>query len=370
MENNLLPPGFRDELYEKSSIEHKYKNIIIDIFQINGYELIKTPLIEYVNLENKNNSFTIKDKNEKNDLSLRNDITMQIGRVSSSRLGKKKRPLKLCYYGEVVRKKGTMLRPERQFLQVGAECIGEKNYLADVEMLNLAYQSLSSVGIKDISIELSSHVFLDYLMKNNKKNDSNKKMQSFLRKKDFKSVSKFLDSDLHEFAHNLLACSGKLEEKKNFLDKLKINQETTDTANDLLNIYESFTNRNNEAKIILDLSESNYLDYHTGIRFTIFAKNVRGEVARGGRYELKNNALIEHSTGFNCYMDTIVRASSYIEKIHKILIPFDTSEKIKNNLIKKGYVIETFFGDLKNIVKFAKEKKIKFYLFKDQINNL
>ena len=90
MENNLLPPGFRDELYAKSSIEHKYKNIIIDIFQINGYELIKTPLIEYVNLENKNNSFTIKDKNEKNDLSLRNDITMQIGRVSSSRLGKKK----------------------------------------------------------------------------------------------------------------------------------------------------------------------------------------------------------------------------------------------------------------------------------------
>ena len=42
-----------------------------------------------------------------------------------SRLKNKKRPLKLCYYGEVVRKKGSILRPERQFLQVGAECIGE-----------------------------------------------------------------------------------------------------------------------------------------------------------------------------------------------------------------------------------------------------
>ena len=236
-------------------------------------------------------------------------------------------------------------------------------------MLNLAYQSLSSVGIKDISIELSSHVFLNYLIKNNKVIDNNK-MQSFLRKKDFKSVSKFLNSNLHEFAYNLLSCSGKLEEKKKILDKLKINYETTNAVNDLLNIYESFTNRNSEAKIILDLSESNYLDYHTGIRFTIFAKNVRGEVARGGRYELKNDKSIEHSTGFNCYMDTIIRASSSVEKIQKILVPFDTSEKIKKNLINEGYVIETFFGNLKNIKEFAKDKKIKFYLFKDQINNL
>ena len=40
--------------------------------------------------------------------------------------------------------------------------------LADVEMLYLAYQALTAVGIKDISIELSSHIFLDYLFKKNK----------------------------------------------------------------------------------------------------------------------------------------------------------------------------------------------------------
>ena len=45
-------------------------------------------------------------------LSLRDDITPQIIRIASSRLANKKRPLKLCYYGEVVRKKGTILRPE------------------------------------------------------------------------------------------------------------------------------------------------------------------------------------------------------------------------------------------------------------------
>ena len=56
-----------------------------------------------------------------------------------------------------------MLRPERQFLQIGAECIGEKNNLADVEMMDLAYSSLKHVGIKNISVEISSRVFVDKL---------------------------------------------------------------------------------------------------------------------------------------------------------------------------------------------------------------
>ena len=55
-----------------------------------------------------------------------------------------------------------MLRPERQFLQVGAECIGESSCLADVEMLDLAYQALKTVGIKNISIDLSSSDFINF----------------------------------------------------------------------------------------------------------------------------------------------------------------------------------------------------------------
>ena len=56
MINNLLPPGFKDELFDQSSTEHKYKNRIIDIFLANGYELVKSPLIEYANSKNKKNS--------------------------------------------------------------------------------------------------------------------------------------------------------------------------------------------------------------------------------------------------------------------------------------------------------------------------
>ena len=50
--DSLLPPGFSDEVSDKAAIEHKYKNIIINIFQLNGYKLVKTPLIEYENSTN------------------------------------------------------------------------------------------------------------------------------------------------------------------------------------------------------------------------------------------------------------------------------------------------------------------------------
>ena len=84
-----------------------------------------------------------------------------VARISSSRLKNLPRPLRLCYYGEVVRNDVSILRPERQFLQIGAECIGENSYLADIEILILTFKSLDSVGIKDISVDFSTPIFLD-----------------------------------------------------------------------------------------------------------------------------------------------------------------------------------------------------------------
>ena len=165
MSNFLLQSGFKDAIFEQASIEHNYKNKIINLFQLNGYELVKPPLIEYADSKNMDNVFIIKEKKEIRDLIIRNDITLQIARLANARLKLKIRPLKLCYYGEVIRKKGSMLRPERQFLQIGAECIGEKSYLADVEMLDLAYQALTIVGIKNISIDLSSSDFINFFLK-------------------------------------------------------------------------------------------------------------------------------------------------------------------------------------------------------------
>ena len=104
MSNFLLPSGFKDEIFEQANLEHKYKNRIINLFQTNGYELVKPPLIEFSNSKDSKNAFKIKQKKGEKDLILRNDITLQVSRLANSRLKNKTQPLKLCYYGEVIRK--------------------------------------------------------------------------------------------------------------------------------------------------------------------------------------------------------------------------------------------------------------------------
>jgi len=69
-----------------------------------------------------------------------------------------------------------------------------------------------------------------------------------------------------------------------------------------------------------------------------FAKNVRGEIASGGRYKIKNTLNEETAIGFTCFMDTVLRASSFENLSKKILLPFDTEETIKKKLIKKNHL--------------------------------
>ena len=69
-------------------------------------------------------------------------------------------------------------------------------------------------------------------------------------------------------------------------------------------------------------------------------------------------------------MDTVLRASLNLENINKILIPFNTSNQKKNELIDKHFVIETHFGNLQNIKKMASKKKCHSYLLDNKIIKL
>ena len=82
---------------------------------------------------------------------------------------------------------------------------------------------------------------------------------------------------------------------------------------------EEIINYDTKAKLIIDLCELDDKNYHNSIRFTFFAQNIRGEIARGGRYIIKNLDVHESATGFTCYMDTIMRASLVTKYLKKIM---------------------------------------------------
>ena len=353
---NLLPPGFRDDLSPLVEQEHSYLNKIISIFNSNGYHMVKPPLIEFVqHHEAHDNYFVIFNEDESKKLRIRNDITMQVARIANSRLNHLERPLRLCYYGEVVRNKGTMLRPERQFLQVGAECIGEKNNLADVEILMLAFESLQSVGIKSLLVDFSTPVFLNKIINSNlTKGKKNNFIKYFQRKDLSRVLSMIKDKTQIDFIKNLIKCRGNIKNNINLLKNLKIDDQTSLEIDNILSIYNLIKNKLDDIVINIDFTDYKDHDYYTGINFTVFAKNVRGEIANGGRY-LTKSLNGENAVGFTCYMDTIIRASSNNLKEKRILIPFNTKKEKIRELLKKGFVIER---NLRSSQKLNKNYKI------------
>src|SRR5260370_16083249 len=88
-------------------------------------------------------------------IGLRADMTTQVARIATTRLKDAPRPLRLCYAGQVLRVKGSQLRPERQVGQVGAELIGTDSVAADVEVVALAAEALQGLGIAALSVDLT-----------------------------------------------------------------------------------------------------------------------------------------------------------------------------------------------------------------------
>ena len=366
MLSDIIPEGFKDDV-QHTLTEHNFKNTIINYFQSNGFFLVKTPLLEYSNKDTGTNTFKIVSKKNEKKLNIRDDITMQVARLSQTRLSKKTMPFKLCYYGEVVRKNGTMLRPERQFLQIGAECIGENSFLADVEILELAYKSLNLVGIKDITLEISSRVFLDrffYKIKNSPKKDEIKRL---IRLKDIASILDILETKYHKFLKDIFSCTGSYKNKKNNLKKLKVDNLTSKEVSNIDTIMSNFLKRNSKINIFLDLSEIDKKYYHSGLRFTFFSKNIRGEIAQGGRYLVSKDDKKIIATGFTCYMDSLLRASSTTILHKKILVPFNISKKNLQLFIKKGYSILRYTGEKNINKKLARNQKCQFYLENNKI---
>ena len=370
-EISLLPPGFRDDLSPITEYEHEFIGKIISIFNSNNYQIVKPPLVEFMNNDNEDdNVFVIYNDDENKKLKIRNDMTMQVARIATYRLSNEIRPIRLCYYGEVIRNQGSILRPERQFLQIGAECIGEPNLLADIEILDLAFQSLKAVGIKNISVVFSNSIFIDDILNDFNKKEDREEFIKKVKRKDLSSILSMIKEDNKKnFLTNIIDCTGNINLKMNSLDKLKINKNHTLEIEKLKTIYKFLNSEFKEISFNIDLTENIDHNYYSGLNFIVFAKDVRGEIASGGRYLTKFSEG-EGGVGFTCYMDTILRASKM--KIDKkiILIPFKTSSKITKELIDNHFIIERFFGENDNIESFAKKKKCTHFLVNNKVHEI
>src|SRR5438876_12042843 len=138
----LLPAWLYDLLPPEAEIEAAVTGRLMAVLTAYGYERVKPPLVEFeetlfsgAGAAMATATFRTMDPISHRMIGVRADMTPQIARIAATRLGNAPRPLRLSYAGQVLRVKGSEIRPERQIGQVGGELIGAEGTASDIEAI-------------------------------------------------------------------------------------------------------------------------------------------------------------------------------------------------------------------------------------------
>ena len=120
----LLPAGLRDLLPPEAETEAAAVQALMDAFAAHGYQRVKPPLLEFEDsllagsgAAMADQTFRLMDPDTRRMMGLRADITPQVARIATTRLGHVARPLRLSYAGPCLRAQGSQIAPDRQFAQ-------------------------------------------------------------------------------------------------------------------------------------------------------------------------------------------------------------------------------------------------------------
>src|SRR5947207_1454753 len=158
----LLPAGLYDLLPPDAEIEAELTARLMGVLASHGYQRVKPPLVEFeetllsgAGTATASDTFRLMDPISHRMVGVRADMTPQVARIAATRLSHLPRPLRLSYAGQVLRVRGSEMRPERQIGQAGAELIGPEGPAADVEAIAVAGEALAAVGVPRLSVDLT-----------------------------------------------------------------------------------------------------------------------------------------------------------------------------------------------------------------------
>ena len=158
--------GTYDLLAEDLGKFNELENLFRQFLNLYGYSEIKTPVFEYTGVFKKDNdtsdmvtkemyTFSLNDKDS---LTLRPEGTAGVIRsfVEHKMYGNAELPVKLAYIEEMFRHERPQKGRQRQFTQMGVECIGEKNPLIDAEVIALGYFYVKALGLNSIKVLINT----------------------------------------------------------------------------------------------------------------------------------------------------------------------------------------------------------------------
>lgn len=352
-DKGLLPAGLPDLLPPDAAHEAAIVERLMSEFALHGYERVKPPVIEFeaTLLEGPGRamakrSFRLMDPVSQAMLAVRTDITLQVVRIAMTRLRNQPRPLRLGYAGQVLRTRGTHLRPERQFGQVGVELIGALRAEADAEIVLLAAEGLGKVGVRGLSVDLNVPTLVPSVLSAlDVSEETAALLRAALDRKDAAAVAG-VGGRPAELLTELMSASGPAERAVARLASLALPEAAEADRRRLAEVVRLVREAAPGLMLTVDPVEHRGFEYQTGISFTLFARGVRGELGRGGRFRAGGEAgspvgglrTGEPATGFTLYLDTILRAVPGPAPARRLYLPHGTARDEAARRRAEGWV--------------------------------
>ncbi|CAA7620107.1 ATP phosphoribosyltransferase regulatory subunit [Magnetospirillum sp. LM-5] len=335
----LLPAGLRDILPLDAEHEAEVVGRVMGHFAAHGYERVKPPLIEFENTlldgaggATASQAFRVMDPLSQRMMGVRADMTPQVARIAVTRLAGEPRPLRLSYAGQVLRVKGTQLRPERQFGQAGIELIGSDSAAADAEVAVLASLALVALGVTGVSIDLSLPTLVPALL--SELDLSDQALRGSLDHKDAAAVAA-LGGVAAPLLSALLKAVGPADRALEILGRLDLPPAAAAERNRLAAVVTLVQAMAPDLILTVDPVENRGFEYHTGVAFTLFGRNLAGELGRGGRYLAGGT---EPATGATLFLDSVLAAVPPAKPAKRLFVPAGTPAAWSSAYRAQGWV--------------------------------
>ncbi len=339
----ITPEGTKDLLFDECQARREVENNLRNIFIGMGYSEVMTPGIEFFDVFNKISSYIPQESIYKLTdaksrlIAIRPDSTIPIARMVATRLKDYALPLRLFYNQSIYSINPALSGRSDEEVQAGIELIGSSSKKADLEVLSLAIQALSSYDSENFRIEIGDIGFFTELVSRlNVDSSVEEDIRRLIEVKNYPALNDFLDSigenQITKALKQLPRLFGGVEvfEKASTLfsdEKIEL------ILSDLKDLYNKLEMLGFNGKIAVDLGIVNRTNYYTGIVFRGYLQGYGETVLSGGRYDklISEFGYDVPAIGFGINVDAV---SSIIRKNNK------SSNSPKTDIIvfgDKGY---------------------------------
>ena len=336
----LLPAGLQDLLPPDAETEARAVEAMMATFAAHGYERIKPPLIEFEDgllagsgAATAEQTFRVMDPDTHRMMGVRADMTPQVARIATTRLGAAPRPLRLCYAGQCLRVRGSHVDPNRQIAQAGIELIGNDSLAADAEIVLVGAEALAAIGLTEVSFDLTLPRLAAVLLE--EAGVAGPLRQTLLRALDRKDVASVAEHGgaMAATLTALLLTAGLAGPALERLVGLDLPPQSAALCARLADTVLAIQARAPALKLTIDPLEFRGQQYHTGVSLTVYALGQHQMLGRGGRYLSGDDP----ATGLTLYPDAVLRAFGPSAPRPRVLVGPDADLAAAARLREAGY---------------------------------